>query len=173
MRGRNTNRAMQAPMRALMIAPRGQPPTEMPLCGSSHPAMTAPTIPRKISPTSPKSPPFMTRPASQPAMAPTISEIKRASIVKCLPLKSWRMIRSADACIPVSYIRESTRTPTRLTNVSLRRFARIVHAPGSIDGRSSAAQTLSLGEPGLAKPRRIERHLVPIGAKAIGGLPHS
>jgi hypothetical protein len=44
---------MQAPMKALMIAPSIPPPIRIPIAGSSHPATTAPTIPRMISPMSP------------------------------------------------------------------------------------------------------------------------
>ena len=52
----------------------------MPSRGNSQPAMNAPTMPTTMLPIRPKPKPFTIRPASQPAMAPTISQMMMLSI---------------------------------------------------------------------------------------------
>src|SRR5262245_38475044 len=69
-----------APIKALMIAAMKPPPIAMPMRGSSQPAMKAPTMPTTMSPIRPKPDPLTSRPASQPATAPTIRNMISAWI---------------------------------------------------------------------------------------------
>jgi len=73
---RSTNSKMTAPTKATTILPRNPAGMPRPNFGSSKPPMNAPMMPTTMSPTRPKPPPFMTRPASQPAIKPTTSQTR-------------------------------------------------------------------------------------------------
>jgi len=69
---RASERKITAPAKATTIVPsmpqKGNPPRRP----KTQPPMTAPTMPRTISISTPKPPPFITFPASHPAMNPTM-----------------------------------------------------------------------------------------------------
>src|ERR1700677_1153378 len=60
-----------APTNATMIDPMIPPPGQIPNIPKTHPPRTPPRIPRMMSTTTPYPPPFISLPASQPAMSPT------------------------------------------------------------------------------------------------------
>src|SRR5947209_17418855 len=59
-------------MKATIRLPARPPPAEMPSTPKSQPPRTAPMMPTTMSPRMPKPRPFISRPASQPAIAPMI-----------------------------------------------------------------------------------------------------